>query len=131
MTRDAAARASEMILTRKEDLAREITEALYAGQPELLERFGETGRAKCLQDMRYNLEHLAPAVGLEDPSLFGRYVRWLADMLRARGIPGDDVRHSLELTREVVAARLPADEASCITTALGAGLAALSQSEAR
>ena len=74
--------ASEAILDRKEELAREITQALYDHEPGLLERHGERGRSKCLQDMRYNLEHLAPAVGLDDPALFARYVTWLDQLLR-------------------------------------------------
>ena len=66
-------RASESLLSHKEDLARAITDSLFAAQSDLLARYGEPGRAKCLQDMRYNLEHLAPAYALGVSDLFAQY----------------------------------------------------------
>ena len=119
-------RASESLLSHKEDLARAITDSLFAAQPDLLARYGELGRAKCLQDMRYSLEHLAPAVALGEPDLFARYVRWLEDLLRARGILAEDIRRSLELTEAVISTRLPIEEATVTTRCVRAGLAALS-----
>ena len=124
-----AHRASESLLSHKEDLARAITDSLFAAHSDLLARYGEPGRAKRLQDMRYNLEHLAPAVALGEPRLFAQYVRWLEDLLRARGIPAEDIRRSLELTEAVISARLPAEEATVITRCVRAGLAALSMTE--
>ena len=123
-------RASDSILGRKEELARAITDALYAGDPALSERFGESGHAKCLQDMHYCLEHLAPAVALNDPALFARYVLWLENLLAARGIGSADVRRSLEATQDVLAQRLRTDEADCVLPCLHAGLASLSQAAA-
>ncbi len=125
-----ATRASDSILGRKEELARAITDALYAGDPALLERFGEAGHAKCLQDMHYSLEHLAPAVALNDPALFSRYVRWLENLLSARGIGSQDVRRSLEATLGVLQQRLRPDEAACVLPCLQAGLASLSHDAA-
>lgn len=119
--------ASEALLTRKEELARGITEVLYAEIPGLMEKYGESGRAKCLQDMRYNLEHLAPAVALGEPALFARYVGWLRDMLAARGIPADEVRRSLELTQEIVRVRLTAPEAERVVEVVTAALDALAE----
>ncbi len=119
-------RASDSILARKDELAREITDALYADDPALLERFGEAGRAKCLQDMHYCLEHLAPAVAMDDPSIFERYVTWLEDLLAARGIGSQDVRRSLEATRAVLGERLDSDESAGALRCLRAGLTSLS-----
>ena len=121
-----ATRASDSILGRKEELARAITDALYAGDPALSERFGEAGHAKCLQDMHYCLEHLAPAVALNDPALFARYVLWLENLLAARGIGSEDVRRSLEATSNVLQQRLLPNEAACVLRCLRAGLASLS-----
>ena len=123
--------ASEAILDRKEELAREITQAIYDHEPGLLERHGERGRSKCLQDMRYNLEHLAPAVALGDPALFGRYVTWLDQLLRARGVATDDVRLSIEMTARVISARFPSDQATAVLPSLHAGISALLGTEPR
>ena len=121
-------RASDSILGRKEELAWGITDAMYADDPTLLERFGAAGHAKCLQDMHYCLEHLAPAVALDDPSLFARYVLWLENLLAARGISSRDVRRSLEAAQSLLAERLRPDEAVCVLVCLRAGVASLSDS---
>ena len=123
--------ASDAIVERKEELARAITEALYAEHPALLARHGEEGRTKCLQDMRYNLEHLAPAVALEDPALFGRYVQWLTQMLGARGVASGDVRRCIEATEAVLLARFPADQAAATRASLRAGVVAVTDATAR
>jgi hypothetical protein len=115
-------RASDSLLSNKEELARAITDRLFAAQPDVLDRYGEPGRAKCLQDMRYNLEHLAAAVALGEPDLFVRYVRWLDDLLCARNIPASDVRRSLEVMQAVILARLPSEEAAAIAACIQAGL---------
>ena len=117
--------ASERLLRDKDALARAITEALYADMPQLLERHGQRGRAKCLQDMHYNLEHLAPAVALGQPALFARYAEWLRDMLQSRGVGVDEVRRSLELTRDVTRASMAEAEAQAVAAPLDAALAML------
>lgn len=121
----AGERSSARIVGEKEDLARAITEALYRERPEMLARWGEAGREKCLQDMRFTLEHLAPAVALDDPSMFAGYARWLRGLLESRGIPAGDVARSIALTRTVIGARFPADEAAAAAPALDAALAEL------
>lgn len=87
-------------------------------------------RAKCVQDMRYNVEHLAPAVALEDPSMFAGYARWLASLLTARGIPAGEIERSIALTRTEIRSRFPADEAAAALPALDAALAALATTTA-
>jgi hypothetical protein len=124
------ARASHRLIAEKEALASEITEAMYAADPGLLERYGETGRVRCHEDMRYNLEHLAPAVELEDPGMFSRYVGWLDDLLRARDVSSDDVVKSLHLTERVVRAHFAADEMAAVEPCIRAGLDALRAEDA-
>ena len=121
-------RASDLVLERKEELADAVTRVLYAEDPRLVERFGEPGRAKCLQDMRYCLEHLAPALALDDASLFTRYMGWVESLLTVRGIGSGDVRHSLEIMQRVIAGRFPPDEAVLTLACLHAGATSLSDS---
>jgi hypothetical protein len=121
----AGERCGERLVAEKEALASAITALLYAERPDLLQRYGASGREKCLQDMRYNLEHLAPAVALGEPAMFAGYARWLGGLLAARGIPTGDVVRSLALTRAALTERFPADEAAAAVPALEAGLAAL------
>ncbi|HZG44272.1 MAG TPA: hypothetical protein VEY93_15085 [Longimicrobium sp.] len=121
----AGERAAMIMLDRLGEIARAVTDAMYRENPGLLARYGERGRAKCLQDMRYNLEHLAPAVELDDPPCFVRYVAWCDDLLRSRGVPTRDLARSLELMEGELRARLAQDEADAAAVSLRAGLAAL------
>lgn len=121
----AGTRAAQALETHREALAVEITGALYAEMPELLAKYGERGREKCLQDMRYNLEHLAPAVELEAPQVFASYALWLNDLLRARNVPTAEVLRSLELTERAVRERMPTEEADAVARCLHAGMNAL------
>lgn len=121
----APARAALNLMAQRDALAQAVTDALYAEMPELLDRYEERGRKKCLQDMRYNLEHLAPAVDLEDPEVFANYVLWLNDLLVARDVSTVEVVRSLVLTQQIVNARMPPEEAAEVSRSIRAGLAAL------
>ena len=120
-----AERAGAALLEQKETIARSVTGLLYAEMPWLLDKYGDRGRDKCLQDMRYNLEHLIPAVELEAPDMFARYAAWCDGVLRARGVPTAELVRSLEIMRADVAVRLPADQGQAVAVSLDAGLQAL------
>ena len=122
---DTGTRAARLLLVDREALAREVTEGLYAESPDLLARYGVAGREKCLQDMRYNIEHLTPAVELGDEAMFAGYVQWLDSLLRARNVPTRDVVRCLELLADRCAVRYPRDEAETIGRIVTAGLAVL------
>ena len=122
-------RAAERILEEKGALAREITDALYEQAPDLLEKHGEYGRKKCLEDMHYNLEHLAPAVDLGQPEMFASYARWLSGLLATRSVSTSEVVRSLELTEARIRERFTADEVEAVVPSIRAGLAALSGEE--
>ena len=118
---DTGASASRLLMRDQDAVARAVTAALYAASPALLERHGERGRDKCLQDMHYTIEHLIPAVDLGDPALFVRYVEWLDGLLRARSVDTRDVVRCLELIREQCIERFPRAESEAIGAILQAG----------
>ena len=125
MDQQLANAASESLLAHKERIVVGVTDTMYAEMPELHTRYGAIGRAKCLQDIRHNVEHLAPAVALGEPALFAKYVTWLRDMLGARNIPASDVLRSLEVMRSTVHDVLPADEAEAAARVIDAGIEVL------
>jgi hypothetical protein len=124
-------RAAERLLSEKERLAASVTRALYTERADLLVKYGETGREKCLEDMRYNVEHLAPAVDLGEPEMFAAYVRWLDSLLRARQVATDEVILSLELMEAEVRSRFTEDEAEAVSACLRAGVAVLREPGSR
>ena len=121
---------AELLTTHKEGIAQAVTGALYEARPELLERYGESGRAKCLQDMRYNIEHLVPALALARPAMFAGYVAWVDGLLRARNVPTEDLRLSLRLLQQEVLRVLPAAIKPILDECFSAGLAALEEAPA-
>ena len=113
----------EILMRDKEHLARAVTDRLFSERPYLLDKHGERGREKTMQDMRYNIEHLIPAVDLGDAPMFARYVEWLDGLLRARNVPTRDLLRCLELLRNEVFARYDRGEVDAINAILDAGIA--------
>ncbi len=103
-------------------LAEAITARQYEAQPELAARYGETGRAKCLQDASYHLSYLAESVAASSPSLFSDYIAWAKVMLSARGVPATDLSRNISIMREVVRENLPSELAPVIDEYFEAGL---------
>lgn len=124
---NAAAVAALRLAGARESFARWVTDRMYEERPDLLARYGERGRDKCLQDLRYTIDHLVPAVELEDPALFTSYVRWLDELLRARNVDTVHTVRSLELLAEAADAMLPPDEAEVARRILEAGVAQLAR----
>jgi hypothetical protein len=126
----AAGRAAAALTEQKETIARSVTGLLYAEMPWLHDRYGERGRARCLQDLRYHVEHLVPAVEMEAPGTFAGYAAWCDGVLHARGIPTAELLRCLELMESDVAVRLRGEEAAAAVAALRAGIDALGAAEA-
>lgn len=126
---DGAA-TSEVLLSRKEELASALTDALYEAHPEFQDRYGAAGRERCLEDMRYTLEHLAPSVALGEPQLFARYVAWLVDLLRPRGIPPEHVGDTMRVLERVLTSKLSSEHVAAVQSSVAAGLAAVPQDSA-
>jgi hypothetical protein len=124
------ARAARRLLDEKEELARMLTARLYAELPELDGRYGESGRVRCLEDMRFNVEHLAPAVELGLPVMFRSYVRWLDGLLRARNVATAEVVRTLHLMQALVRERFDEAEAAAIEVCIRAGLDELAAGDA-
>ena len=119
------ARAATRLRDEQGILARDLTAAIYAARPDLLEKHGEYGRRKCHEDMHYNIEHLAPAVHLEMPEIFARYVRWLDELLTARNVGTDEIALTLRQLEKLVRERFEPEEAEEVARSVRAGLAVL------
>jgi len=121
----AEGRAAARLIAEKDAMASEVTRLLYEESPELAVRYGPIGRERCLEDIRYTIDHLIPAVDLGRPALFVTYVMWLDELLRARNVATRDVVRSLELLEQVARTRLATDESDAVAASIRAGLASL------
>ena len=98
---------SEMLGTRRAELATQMVTREFARHPELEQRYGKAGREKCLQDSGYHLAYLAQAIAADEMVLFGNYIGWAKVMLAKRGVPEKDLEGLLETMRESLLAELP------------------------
>jgi len=81
------------------DLRRPVAEAVTAEffrrHPDWLDRYGEHGRARAVEDAQYHLDFLSSALIAGEPQAFADYVRWARRVLEARGIAAAFLRENL------------------------------------
>ncbi|HEY4132920.1 MAG TPA: hypothetical protein VGM50_20060 [Gemmatimonadaceae bacterium] len=128
-TQTVGQRAAERLIYDKESIARAVTKRMFAEDPDILEKHGERGRQKCLEDMHYNIEHLIPAVDLEKAEMFADYARWLDKMLGSRGVSARDVRRCFEMVADETRDRFAFDEAALIDGIIRAGVNAVERQD--
>ncbi|MDZ7684422.1 MAG: hypothetical protein U5O39_04970 [Gammaproteobacteria bacterium] len=79
----------------------------YARRPELIERYGERGRAFYKRNNDYHLSFLAEGVANEDAVLFVDYVTWARSMLTSHGVLLEDPMENLRLPEYRKNTKLP------------------------
>ncbi len=87
----------------------EIVGQQYEMQPELNERYGPSGREKCLHDAQYTLSYLMQALEFSSSTLFTDYAVWLKVLLTGLGIPEKDITFNLDTIKYVLGKELPPD----------------------
>ncbi len=92
----------QAIQAQRSELAEAIVERQYLSQPELVARYGEMGRAKCLQDSLHHLASISSAITLSTPAIFVEYVAWARRVLAAHGIPSEDLARNLVCIRDAL-----------------------------
>ena len=121
----AQQRAAEGVAARRPALGIRVAEKHLEENPHFVERWGEAGRRRCLEDADFHLQYLIHALSLSTPALFSAYIQWTRDVLEKRQIPWRDLQRNLELLRDELARELdPADAAlttGYIEGALNAG----------
>ena len=91
----------------REQVIGQVVVGIYEAYPEILERFGEAGRMRCLEDNHHHFDHLETATKLGDPAVFTNYAVWLTNLLTQRGMNKQHVidnfqriHHALEGTKD-------------------------------
>lgn len=103
-------------------LAAAIVARQYELRPELRDRYGPGGQAKCEEDTRYHLAYLSAAVTFASPALFVDYITWAKGLLASFGVAEEDVDQNLVCLRDVLKELLPSDvreiTLACVDAAL-------------
>ncbi|HEX8617637.1 MAG TPA: cobalamin-dependent protein, partial [Thermoanaerobaculia bacterium] len=102
------------IRTHIEDLANAITDRHFAAHPELLERYPDAGRQRCLEDARFHLQYLATALDANSIAIFLDYVAWAKVMLAKRNVPGNDLAENLRVMKGALVDTLLAESAEAV-----------------
>lgn len=63
-----------------------VTEKIYEKDPTLIERYGDKGRAKCMEDNHHHFKHLETAYELNNSTFFTDYAVWLNGILQKFGM---------------------------------------------
>ncbi len=117
----------QMIETQKDELAQRIVAEQWARNPAFKDRYGETGHAKCVQDVKYNLSYLAQALTSDSPPLFVTYLEWVQALFKGLNIPTHELSESLEITGSIMQERFTGEAARRIEIFIGMGLKQLSE----
>ena len=117
-------RVVEMLSARRGELAARVAEKHLQQQPEFLQRFGELGRVRCIEDADFHLQYLSHALRLAEPALFTAYVQWARQLLEKRAIPWRHLQENLELLRDEVARELDPEDAALVGETFEAALQA-------
>ena len=104
--------AAKAILAERKTLAQAVVARLYDHQPELRERYGESGQAKCVKDTEYHIDYLAAALMFTSPVLFREYIGWGKTVLTLRNVRLEDVEKNFACLWSVLQERLPQDVAA-------------------
>lgn len=91
------------------EIAEEVTRDIYRDFPELLDRFGERGYQKCIDDNMHHLNHLDTAYQVQDTKPFVDYAIWLNNVLTSRGMQTSLVIDNFERLDRIFEGRLPAE----------------------
>ncbi|MFC0190428.1 hypothetical protein ACFFJY_19235 [Fictibacillus aquaticus] len=69
-----------------EELAISVTEVMYENDPTLMDRYGDKGRRKCIEDNEHHFKHLQTAYELQNGQFFTEYALWLNGILSKYGM---------------------------------------------
>jgi methylmalonyl-CoA mutase cobalamin-binding domain/chain len=110
---------------QRSDIAEEAVALLYERKRGLAERYGPTGRGKCVDDTRQTLMFLCEALDNDSYPLFSSYVAWLKVLFSGLDIDIDDLSGSLDTLSQTLAQHLPGSEAKRAEAMLSRAMAEL------
>ncbi|MEX1062156.1 MAG: cobalamin-dependent protein [Balneolaceae bacterium] len=114
-----------ILLARKHELARLITEMHFRTHSGHKKNYDIEGRIKYHEDTLHHLGHLAQSIRSGDPGMFSDYVEWSNSMLHSRKIPATELADNLEFMSRSSSQLLDKDQAKEVDDYLKKGLAVL------
>jgi MerR family transcriptional regulator, light-induced transcriptional regulator len=78
-------------------LGQHIVDSHYQINPALEERYGETGKQKCIDDAVIHLTYLQQAIDNDSAELFEDYIRWAKTLFEGINLPLSHLKEHLEV----------------------------------
>jgi hypothetical protein len=88
-------------------LAVRVAELVYERMPELADRYGDAGRARCEEDTALHLRFVASALATGEPRILSDYLAWLAPLLERFRVPQEDLDANLAAIESAVRELVP------------------------
>lgn len=104
--------AAECLAAHRVQIVDTVVDRQFDRQPELVARYGASGRERTAADARFNVSFLAQALELDDPAVFLDYIAWLKVVLLRRHVLVEDLVSHLACLVEVLGELLPPEHAS-------------------
>jgi hypothetical protein len=79
-----------------------VTEKIYENDPTLIDRYGDKGRAKCIEDNHHHFKHLETAYELDNSTFFTDYAVWLDGILQKFGMSTELLKQNFSYIIEVL-----------------------------
>ncbi|MBD7965995.1 hypothetical protein [Fictibacillus norfolkensis] len=79
-----------------------VTEKIYENDPTLVERYGDKGRTKCVEDNHHHFKHLETAYELDNSAFFIDYAIWLDGILQKFGMSTQLLMDNFDFIIEVL-----------------------------
>jgi hypothetical protein len=79
-----------------------VTEKIYENDPLLMDRYGDKGRAKCIEDNHHHFKHLETAYELDNEEFFMDYALWLDGILTKFGMSTELLMDNFSLIIDVL-----------------------------
>ncbi|WP_226537523.1 hypothetical protein [Fictibacillus halophilus] len=79
-----------------------VTEKIYENDPSLMDRYGEKGRTKCIEDNHHHFKHLETAYELNNEDFFTDYALWLDGILQKFGMTTELLMDNFSLIVDVL-----------------------------
>lgn len=95
-----------------EALTHAIVNRQYEMQPDLMPRYGEEGRKRTVEDVRYHLQYLSETIRVDSVRLFSDYMAWAKIVLVRLGVPVEDLIVNLDIIQGVLEQHLTPEQAS-------------------
>jgi methanogenic corrinoid protein MtbC1 len=105
----------------RETLAKRVNDEFFHRHPDWLERYGERGVRRGLEDACFHLDFLNGAVEVGSVNAFEDYVRWTGNVLAARGIAPRYLAENLYQIADACHAVLNAEELEYVGSVIRAG----------